>query len=562
MNIYMIGERKENLLFESGLQQKQNTPLILQFKSYFLSSLILTILTFSILTSSNTYAATYTVDTTLDNESDGCGLGQCTLREAINSANSSPDPDTIDFQPGLNGTIFLLNGQLVISSNVTINGPGARDLTVSGANSDRVFLIATPIFGGDFSVEISGLTITDGRALPVAGLAGDGGGILNGALLGIVSGKSTLTLHEVNVSNNLATTLGGGIATRLGAETIISNSLISGNISNGVPFVPGGDAGGGGVSNEAATITIVNTTITNNSTLAAGGGILNAAGQMHLTNDTITHNESTLVGGGVVSLLGVLPPLGVTHLRNMIIAENKSLFGTDLLSSDLLGVLGSFNSLGHNLIGSNRSVEVYFQASLFIGTRPQPNVNLDLVGNVVIANQIINPLLSALQDNGGPTDSRIPLPLSPVLNAGDNCVYTNTCAVNPAGRNPHTALVFDQRSNMIRLMNSQVEIGSTEVPLAPTAAEVSVSGRVMDENYHGIYRALVTLTDSDGNVHTSVTNPFGYFNFKGIIAGQTVVISAEHKSFEFSPQVLTVDDEISDLNIFVISSHNQGKIRR
>ncbi len=496
----------------------------------------------------------YVVTTLADDESDGCDVNQCTLREAIDEANEAPDFDIINFAPALSGTIFLQRGQLVVSSNVTINGPGARNLTVSGSNFSRIFLVATPVLGGDFSAEINGLTITDGLALPVLNtLAGDGGGILNGALLGVLTGKPTLKLHEVHIFNNEATTFGGGVATRLGAETIITNSLINGNRCNGVPFVPGGDAGGGGVSNELSITTITNTTITNNNSLAAAGGLLNAGGQTHLTNNTITHNQSTLVGGGVVSLLdGSM--LGITNLRNTIIAENRSLFGIELLNSDLLGVLGSFNSLGYNLIGCNRDVEVYFEASVFVGTTPQPNARLDLVGNIVIVNQIIDPLLGPLQNNGGPTDSRMPTNFSPAMNAADNCVVTNTCASNPNNKNPHTALLFDQRSNVARLIDSRVEIGSIEVPLAPSAAAASIRGRILDGSGRGIPRTLVRLTDSNGDLYTSVTNHFGYYRFENIPVGQTVVISPESKGYEFLPQVVVVEEDVINLNISALSS--------
>jgi CSLREA domain-containing protein len=504
----------------------------------------------------------YVVNTLADNESDGCGVGFCTLREAVNASNVNPDFDTINFAPGLTGTIFLSGTQLIVTGNTTINGPGARVLTVSGSNISRVFLIAAPILGGDFEVEISGLTITQGHALPVLNLAGDGGGILNGALLGLVSGRSHLTLREVNISGNLATTLGGGVATRLGSETLIINSLISHNICNAVPILPTDDVGGGGVSNAVlSTTTIANTTIANNETLGAGGGILNVAGQMHLTNNTITGNESTLLGGGVVSLVGVVPPLGVVNLRNTIIAENHAVLGTDLISSDVLGVLGSLNSLGHNLIGNNVNVEIIFAASVFVGTSPLPNAQLDLVGSVGIDRMIINPQLGPLQDNGGPTDSRLPSTSSPAMNAGDNCVFTNTCPVNPQGLNPHAALLTDQRIIFSRLINTAVEIGSVEVPLAPTAAEVSVSGRILDGNGRGLYRAIVTLTDSNGNTFTSTTNPFGYYRLSNITAGDTVVILPASKGYEFSPQIITLEDDMVGLDISALTSNSKSGAR-
>lgn len=507
-----------------------------------------------------TQPATFTVTTLDDNETDGCAVNQCTLREAIIDANNTPDANTINFQPGLNGTITLTMGQLVVSTNITINGPGARVISVNGNAADRVFLIATPVLGGDFTANISGLTITNGSALPVGGLSGDGGGILNGALLGVISGKSTLNLTEVAILNNTATSLGGGVATRIGAETNISRSLIAANTVNAVPLIPGGDVGGGGLSNAVlSTTTVFNTTISNNTSLAAGGGILNAAGIVNSTNNTITHNQSVLLGGGVVSLVGVIPPLGVVYLGNTIIAKNDALFTTNIVTSDVLGVLGSLQSLGNNLIGSNTNAEANFTASVFVGTSPLPNTNADLVGNVVLANQIIDPLLGTLQNNGGQTNSRLPSLLSPVLNRGNNCVVTNTCANNPQGSNPPFALLTDQRgAGFLRLIDTAVEIGAIELPLAPTAANVSISGRVFSSDGRPVSRAIVSVIDSLGAAHTSVTNTFGYFKVNGITAGETVVFQVSHKQYRFDTQILTPADDITDLNIVSLTAESKS----
>lgn len=504
---------------------------------------------FTVLFAASTQAATFTVTTLADNESDGCLVNQCTLREAITDANNTAGSNTINFQAGLTGTITLTMGQLIVSNNMTINGPGARVISVSGNNASRVFLIATPILGGDFTASISGLTIRNGAAVPVGNIAGDGGGILNGALLGLLSGKSTLNLTEVAILNNEATSFGGGIATRLGADTNITRSLIAGNTANALP-VPTSDIGGGGVSNEAlSTTTITNTTITNNTSLAAGGGILNAAGIVNLTNNTISHNKSVLLGGGVVSLVGVAPPLGVTYLRNTIIAKNDALFTTNIISSDVLGVLGSFQSLGNNLIGNNFSAEASFSASVFVGTTPQPNASADLVGNVVIANQIIDPLLGNLQDNGGQTDSRLPSTMSPVMNAGNNCVFTNTCPVNPNGNNPPFALLTDQRNAGIpRLVDTAVEIGAIEVPFV-LAANISISGQVIDNSGRAIPRVTIRATDLSGEIHSAVTNSFGYFRIEGLEAGSTVFIEAFHKRYSFVPQVITPYEDVFKLTI-------------
>src|SRR5262245_4507196 len=54
--------------------------------------------------------------------------GADSLRERIGAAVAG---DTINFAPGLSGTIVLSGVQLVVNKDLTIQGPGAKNLTVS-----------------------------------------------------------------------------------------------------------------------------------------------------------------------------------------------------------------------------------------------------------------------------------------------------------------------------------------------------------------------------------------------------------------------------------------------
>ena len=76
------------------------------------------------------------------------------LRDAI--ADASPG-DTVEFQAGLSGTITLTSAPLTINKILTIMGPGASVITVSGNHDYEVFNIPAPSF-----VTISGLTIANG----------------------------------------------------------------------------------------------------------------------------------------------------------------------------------------------------------------------------------------------------------------------------------------------------------------------------------------------------------------------------------------------------------------
>ena len=91
---------------------------------------------------------TFTVTTLLDG-------GPGSLRDAVAAANASPGPDAIDF--AVTGTITLTTGQLDIADALTVAGPGAAALTVSGNDASRVFrLVSSP------TVSIADLTVADG----------------------------------------------------------------------------------------------------------------------------------------------------------------------------------------------------------------------------------------------------------------------------------------------------------------------------------------------------------------------------------------------------------------
>src|SRR5262249_25148546 len=67
--------------------------------------------------------------------------GAASLRAEIAAANSG---DTINFASSLKGqTITLTSGELLINKGLTIQGPGAAQLTISGGNSSRVFDVAS-----------------------------------------------------------------------------------------------------------------------------------------------------------------------------------------------------------------------------------------------------------------------------------------------------------------------------------------------------------------------------------------------------------------------------------
>ena len=83
---------------------------------------------------------------------------------------------------------------------------------------------------------------------------------------------------------------------------------------------------------------------------------------------------------------------------------------------------------------------------------------------------------------------------------------------------------------------------------APTAAAVSIGGRVSDAGGRGVSRAVVNMTDARGEARTSLTNPFGYYRFDNVAAGDSYIFTVSHKSYTFTPQVLVVADELSNFD--------------
>jgi hypothetical protein len=159
--------------------------------------------------------------------------GAGSLRAAVTDANTNPGADVVDFAGGLRGTVALTSGQLRITDDVQIAGPGANRLAVSGSDLSRVLRI-----NAGAAVEIDGLTVTRGNALRW------GGGIWN---------DGALTLSNAVVSDNVVVGLpgvgptfsafGGGIYNP-GALTVL-NTTFARNRAAGADGNPGGPGSGG-----------------------------------------------------------------------------------------------------------------------------------------------------------------------------------------------------------------------------------------------------------------------------------------------------------------------------
>jgi predicted outer membrane repeat protein len=312
---------------------------------------------------------TFTVNT-IDEHDDGvCGEEDCTLHEAVAAANADGDANDIVFINGLTGTIMTdgFDG-LLIQNPLTITGPGARLLTISGNHATRVFFV------GFTEAEIDSVTIADGSGIE-----------------GAVVTFGQLTVTNCTVIGNAATdgSSGGGVHGEDGSALILKNCTFCGNTAEG---------SGGAVFGFAVTAT--NCTFNNNS--GAFGGALDIVGNegSSLIACTITDNHTTetdlLAAGGVIYNGNTL------QVANSLIAGNTIGDGTP---GD---VFGTFVSAGYNLIGAMDPPSSGFTDGInhdHVGTTANPlDPGLDPAG---------------LENNGGPTDTIALLPETLAVDAGD-----------------------------------------------------------------------------------------------------------------------------------------------
>ncbi|HEY2012585.1 MAG TPA: choice-of-anchor Q domain-containing protein [Bryobacteraceae bacterium] len=294
--------------------------------------------------------------------------GAGSLRLSIAAAANG---DTIIFGVPPGSTITLTSGELAIATGLTIQGPGAKLLTISGNANSRIFNVTATN-----PVSISGLTLVNGK--PVGGINGGGAILLNGG-----AGAPSYTLTGLNITNN--------------DVTLAGNPL------------------GGGIDNEGGTVTITGSTISNNTATFRGGGIQNQGfGSMTITNSTIAGNTAGVagIGGGIRTLVNltlssvtvfgnsanaggnVSVSAATTNLQNTIIAGG-SLLGGGVTSPDLGGTV---NSQDYNLIQNVSGA----------------NVNGTTTHNITG----VDPLLAPLADRGGSTPTMAENTGSPGVDKG------------------------------------------------------------------------------------------------------------------------------------------------
>lgn len=367
-------------------------------------------------------AATFAVDRTDDPAGPGaCSLApnDCSLNQAADKADADPAADLITLGPG---EYFVTNG-VFLAWPITVTGAGARQTIVRTLGST---VFALNALEPGVSSELADMTLTGARNTGPA----YGGGVF--------TSDTKLTLRRVAIVDNedgantetaqLYPGWGGGVYAQ--DDLTVIDSLIAGNrasVQNNGTFATGAGLRLGGANNVIRNSTITeNVAIGSVTTPASGGGISLASGRLlKLENVTLAGNVVSGNSASHGTNLAV-DPGGVVTVRNSIFARGQP---------------AGLGNCDRAVISSGGNVDDGFECGFTTADR-----------------RGVDPLLGALANNGGPTDTLALGAGSPAIDFAGDC-----------------GLATDQRG-LPRPLGT-CDAGAFEVQLVPpVACKLKVSG--------------------------------------------------------------------------------------
>lgn len=431
----------------------------------------------------------------------------CRLRDALAAVSTG---GTINFNLSSGTTITLTISPLVINKNVTIQGPGATALSVSGGGARQIFQIAA-----NNTATLNDLKLTGGKA-------DNGGAIRN---------EGTLNCTTVTFDQNSATNVGGAIYNTgngrfalttsifTGNQTIhsggaiyndstnptpatISRSRLNNNFSVGV-YYPGSNiylGGNAGAIFTAGNLAISRTMFGSNRTNTSGGAIYNTGsltvadsffelngrnsfsnenfyggairsdGSLQISNTTFLSNDS-LTRGGAVFVWGASASATIVNSTFSRNSSSPNQYNVPVHGAAVAADNGASVGIYNCTAAEQSGAEGFFTEggaamSITNSISNNPQVQQEFPFNATQANNLVrgNPQLLSLQRNGGtqvgPDNVELFLyPLgatSPAINAGDR----TKIPLDPTTGQPYAT---DQRgSGFARVVGSGLDIGAFE----------------------------------------------------------------------------------------------------
>ena len=316
-----------------------------------------------------------TVNSSADTGGNTCG-GTCTLRQAINQANASGGDITID--SSLSGATLTLTGILPeIEGSINVSGP-TGGFTINGQNKYQAFWV-----DGGASLSLSNITIENAStALSTSGAYAQGYG-------GAIFNTSNLTVSNCAFLNNTAGSAAsgsgqanpseGGAILNTGNATI-TNCTFSGNTASNTP----GQGGSGGAITSSGPVTITDSTFSTNSA-PTGSAIYD------LSSSPVSITYSTFAGNAATSTGAVDVSNGGMTAINDTFANNTG--------GSSPGAGTGINNDGGTLVVKNTLLAEAAECT-------DPACSAGGAGDITLA----TPGVSTLGNNGGPTQTVLPLP--------------------------------------------------------------------------------------------------------------------------------------------------------
>jgi PKD domain/Chlamydia polymorphic membrane protein (Chlamydia_PMP) repeat len=462
---------------------------------------------------SRTLPATFVVNSPLDapdtHPGDGVAQtadGQTTLRAAVMEANATTALDTIILPAGayrltLVSTPFEnfdAKGDLDIVAPIALHGAGSRQSIIDALGAGRIFDLraAGP-------VTITDVTLTGGQADVGGAIRAEGAGDLtlmrtvvrqnraseNGGALAALEGPGRIDIGETYFQSNSAEEYAGAIYA-VNRELGIHGSTFADNSA---------EAGGATAAIDGNWI-IARSTFSGNRASIAGGAIAAYRGsRLTIASSTIAENAATH-GGGVYA--GNQPEIG-----NTILAGNTAALGPNFF--------GRASSLGFNLVGNAGESSGFGKLGDRLGTPANP----------------LDARLAPLTLYGGLTPTRLPLPGSPALDAGQATEATDQRGVPRPATGADIGAVEARTFTLVRLpATTSTRVGTAFAPLRVRFLEgdIGIAGVVVTfaappVGASGTFAGLSTvITDADGvaTAPTFTANSIpGAFTVRASIAG-------------------------------------------
>ncbi|MCA9772332.1 MAG: CSLREA domain-containing protein, partial [Myxococcales bacterium] len=395
--------------------------------------------------------------TKTDDTDDGVCDADCSLREAVIVANNDfPGPHTVHVPAGtyvlsLNAACGGASGTLFPSLDMTIEGAGIDATIIDGNGADRVFAFA------DATFNLVDLTIQNGYD------PGTCGGIRGAGILNL---GATVNLTRARVADNTMLSFrheafGAGISSDGGVVTL-TDSEVTGNTVQGGASIEAAYGGGIGMHGDDPSLTITTSLIAGNHAIssdtsdayvggvyAEGGSLIdgatfadngNGAARLENTfvkNSTFSGNEA--FAAPFSPLFSTLSITGDSAVQNSTFSGNAAgifnngvanVFECTLHAEDIMEGLKALAPIGPILANNdNFGAETYVRSTIVddlvkgcFGSFFSEDHNLDrgatcgFNGASDLANT--DPLLGPLADNGGPTQTHLPMPGSPAIDTG------------------------------------------------------------------------------------------------------------------------------------------------